>query len=117
MPTLVFVSKFQTFLTLFYLSTLSTLFSLKVLEEIVKKKRYVICLPFSFTGLQESIQLKYCIYHQGVRNNNDRLTKKKCLVLKVQCHFSPVKPASRTVTSSSQTTPTGDCFSFLYAEN
>ena len=68
MPTLVFVSKFQTFLTLFYLSTLSTLFSLKVLEEIVKKKRYVICLPFSFTGLQENFynqSKKYSLYtHQ-----------------------------------------------------
>lgn len=68
MPTLVFVSKFQTFLTLFYLSTLSTLFSLKVLEEIIKKKRYVICLPFSFTGLQENFynqSKKYSLYsHQ-----------------------------------------------------
>ena len=68
MPTLVFVSKFQTFPTLFYLSTLSTLFSLKVLEEIVKKKRYVICLPFSFTGLQENFynqSKKYSLYsHQ-----------------------------------------------------
>ena len=68
MPTSVFVSKFQTFLTLFYLSTLSTLFSLKVLEEIIKKKRYVICLPFSFTGLQENFynqSKKYSLYsHQ-----------------------------------------------------
>ena len=68
MPTLVFVSKFQTFLTLFYLSTLSTLFSLKVLEEIVKKKQDVICLPFSFTGLQENFynqSKKYSLYsHQ-----------------------------------------------------
>lgn len=68
MPTSVFVSKFQTFLTLFYLSTLSTWFSLKVLEEIVKKKRYVICLPFSFTGLQENCNnqsKKYSLYsHQ-----------------------------------------------------
>ena len=68
MPTSVFVSKFQTLLTLFYLSTLSTLFSLKVLEEIIKKKRYVICLPFSFTGLQENFynqSKKYSLYsHQ-----------------------------------------------------
>ena len=37
--------------------------------------------------------------------------------LKVQCHSSPVKPASSTVTTSSQTTPAGDSFSFLYSEN
>ena len=42
---------------------------------------------------------------------------KKCLVLKVQCHSSPVKPASSTFATSSQTTPKGDCFSFLYSEN
>ena len=65
-----------------------------------------------------SLLLKYCIYHELVlNNNNSRFKKKKCLVLKVQCHFSPVKPASTTVATSSQTTPTGDSFSFLYSEN
>ena len=34
-----------------------------------------------------------------------------------QRHFSPVKPESSTVTTSSQTTPTGNCFSWLYSEN
>ena len=64
-----------------------------------------------------SLLLKYCIYHELVLNNNNNRLKKKCLVLKVQCHFSPVKPASSTVATSSQTTPTGDSFSFLYSEN
>ena len=33
-----------------------------------------------------------------------------------QRHFSPVKPVSSAVTTSSQTTPTGDCFSLFYSE-